>query len=84
MTEGMGWVVGVIGGFLGATAAWVAFFVWYFHEATRYELINLAFFLPFTPWGWIAMLVISITSLAAAFGGGALGVAFARRSIASD
>jgi hypothetical protein len=84
MTEDKGWVVGTIIGFLVATAAWIAIFVWYFHGATRYELINLAFFLPFTPWVWIAMLVISITSLAAAFGGGALGVALARRSMARD
>lgn len=84
MTEGIGWIVGVIIGFLVATGAWIAFFVWYFHGATHYELINLAVFLPFTPWAWIAMLVISITSLAAAFGGGALGVALARRSMARD
>ncbi len=84
MTEDMGWVVGTIIGFLAATAALIAFFVLYFHGATRYELMTLAFFLPFTPWGWIAMLVISITSLAGAFGGGALGVAHTRRSMTRD
>ena len=84
MSEGMGYFLGGIIGLLVGVGAWVGLFLWYFLTTPRYDRITLMVFLPFTPLGFVIGIVLTVTVLAAFFGGGVLGAALARHSMERD
>ena len=88
MTEEIGHVVGGFTALLVAAGAWVGLFLSYIQGLGTEAAGFLMLYLVFTPWGAVVGsvvgIVLTVTLVAAFLGGGALGAALARRSMAHD